>query len=54
LQQQAFAQVAGADAGGLELLDAVQDGFDLVQLDVQLRVEGFAFLRGFRPGSPGC
>ncbi|MNI29299.1 hypothetical protein D3C73_831140 [compost metagenome] len=48
LQQQAFAQVAGADAGGLELLDAVQDGFDFVQFDVQFRVEGFEdFLEGF-------
>ncbi|MNG87457.1 hypothetical protein D3C79_462650 [compost metagenome] len=39
LQQQAFAQIAGADASRLELLDAVQYGFDLVQLDIQLRVE---------------
>ncbi|MNO29590.1 hypothetical protein D3C76_195080 [compost metagenome] len=41
MQQQAFAQVAGSDAGGFELLDAVQDGFDFVQFDVQFRVEGF-------------
>ena len=39
LQQQALAEVAGADAGRLELLDAVQDGFDFVQFDVQFRVE---------------
>ena len=41
LQEQAFAQVAGADAGGLELLDAMQYGLDFIQLDIQLGVEGF-------------
>ncbi|MNM86503.1 hypothetical protein D3C81_986570 [compost metagenome] len=47
LQQQAFPQVAGAHAGGFELLDTVQDRFDLVELDVQLRVEaGADFLEG--------
>lgn len=33
--------VARADAGGFELLDAVQDGFDFVELDVQFRISGF-------------
>ena len=47
LQQQAFAQGAGADAGGFELLDAVQHRLDLVQLDVEFRVEACAdFLEG--------
>ncbi len=40
LQLQAFAKVARTDTRGLELLDAVQDGFDFVQFDVQFRVEG--------------
>ncbi|MCY1419340.1 hypothetical protein D9M71_349260 [compost metagenome] len=44
LQQQALAQVAGADAGWLELLDTVQDGFDFVELDVHFRIEGVADL----------
>ncbi|MNX80990.1 hypothetical protein D3C86_1126640 [compost metagenome] len=48
MQQQAFTQVAGADAGRFELLDAVQDGFDFVQFDVQFRIEGFEdFLERF-------
>ncbi|MCY1419330.1 hypothetical protein D9M71_349160 [compost metagenome] len=47
LQQQAFAQGTGANAGRFELLDAVQYRFDLVQLDIQFRVEtGADFLEG--------
>ncbi|MCY1414673.1 hypothetical protein D9M71_301300 [compost metagenome] len=42
LQQQALTQVAGADACWLELLDAVQHGFDFVEFDVHFRVEGVA------------
>ena len=37
LYQQALLQVAGADARGFELLQAVQYGNDLVDVDIQLR-----------------
>jgi hypothetical protein len=48
LQQQAFAKVARTDTGRFELLDAVQDGFDFVQLDVQFRIERLEdFFEGF-------
>lgn len=40
LQQQALAQVAGADAGGFQLLDAAQHDFHFVELDVQFRIDG--------------
>ena len=47
MQQQAFAQIAGADTRWFELLDAVQYRLDFVQLDVQLRVEtGADFFEG--------
>ncbi|MNH37741.1 hypothetical protein D3C79_986850 [compost metagenome] len=39
LQQQAFAEVARTDAGRFELLDAVQDGFDFVEFDIQFGIE---------------
>ncbi len=42
LQQEAFAEVACANAGGLELLNAMEHGLDLVEFDVQLRVERVA------------
>jgi len=38
LHQQAFLQVAGADAGGFELLQAVQHGHHLIQFDVGIHV----------------
>ncbi|MCY1430656.1 hypothetical protein D9M71_466070 [compost metagenome] len=40
MQEQAFAQVARAHAGGFELLDAAQDDFDLVHLHAQFRIDG--------------
>lgn len=40
LQQQALAQVAGADAGGFQLLDAAQHDFHFVEFDVQFRIDG--------------
>ena len=39
LQQQALAQVARADAGRFELLDATQNDLDLVELDFQFGIE---------------
>ena len=39
MQQQAFAQIARADPGGFELLDAVQHDFDFVEFDLQFWVE---------------
>ncbi len=48
LQQQALTQIACANTGGLELLDAVQNGLDLVEFDIQFGIEGFEdFFKGF-------
>ena len=40
LHQQAFLQVPGADAGGFELLQPVQDGHHLVHFDVHFQILG--------------
>ena len=48
LQEQAFTQVARANASRFELLDAMQDGFDFIEFNVQFRIKGFEdFFEGF-------